>query len=228
MTIEEINALDSHPYQDQMRERVLKKREIPPTAPEGDYDYWEWLRTEVSESELEAEFLIFKQELLDAENERLRKEDFRNRINAIEDLSGSFHSIHNDIPNHAKFLKDLEDHHDHEYVESIISALESKDAELKTQKINEGKIQAKKKMGGSVRLICAELLDMVAANNIEKSLTGEQIDQMELDYSDILKALQNNRPAKAKDLIVAMDPDGTLVTMDDKAEYLAEFSKHGI
>ena len=86
-----------------------------------------------------------------------------------------------------------------------------------------------KKVGGSqVRLICDSLLDLVAGNNLEKSLTIAQIDQMETDYADILAALKNYRPDKAFALITAMTPDGTLVTQEDKDEYLAEFAAFGI
>ena len=51
---------------------------------------------------------------------------------------------------------------------------------------------------------------------------------MEATYSYVFKALQNFRPDKAKLLIDSLTPDGTLVTEDDKAEYLAEFDRHGI
>ena len=77
-------------------------------------------------------------------------------------------------------------------------------------------------------MICDSLLDLVAGNNLEKSLTIAQIDQMETDYADLLAALKNYRPDKAFALITAMTPDGTLVTQEDKDEYLAEFAAFGI
>lgn len=91
------------------------------------------------------------------------------------------------------------------------------------------KTRAAKKGGGSiVRQICTNILDLVAGNNLEKNLTIEQIDQMETDYADVLVALKNFRPDKAKALILALTPDGTFVTQEDKDEYLAEFAKFGL
>ena len=89
--------------------------------------------------------------------------------------------------------------------------------------------RAAKKGGGKVvRTICEEILDLIAGNNLEKSLTIEQIDQMEVDYAEIFQALKNFRPDKAKALLLTLTPDGTLFTSEDKDEYLAEFAKYGL
>lgn len=130
MTLEEINALDSHDYQDQMRERVLKSREEMPQTPEGDYDYLEWLRTHVSEGEMEAEFLVYQDELRAVENERLRVEDIKTRLDDLKDMRLAFHTCHPDKANPAVFFKELLEHHDHEYVEFTVAEMEAKDLEL--------------------------------------------------------------------------------------------------
>jgi hypothetical protein len=130
MTLEEIQALDSHAYQTQMRERVISKREIPPSGPDADQDYIEWLRSHVSEEEMEAEFLVFKQELLDAETERLKREELKERVGQVKDMREAFHVLHPDKPNMKLFLKELSEHPDTEYIEFSIEEIEVKYLEL--------------------------------------------------------------------------------------------------
>jgi len=146
MSLEEINDLDSHDYQNAMRERVLSKREEVPETPDGDYDYLEWIRTHVSEEEMEAEFLVFKDELRAVENERLRVDDLKNRLHDLKDMRLAFHTVHPDKPNPKLFFKKLLKHSDHEYVEDVVAELEAKDTELfETEKPKKEKKEKLKK-----------------------------------------------------------------------------------
>jgi hypothetical protein len=130
MTLEEIQALDSHAYQDQMRERVMAKMDPRPEVPEGDYDYWEWVRSSVTEAEMEAEFLLYKQELIDAENQRLKKVANQERIPELVQMREAFHTLHPDVPNPKVFFKELLEHPDVDYVAHVISEIEAKHLEL--------------------------------------------------------------------------------------------------
>ena len=88
-------------------------------------------------------------------------------------------------------------------------------------------LRQKKQNGARGRQATENVMDLVAANNLAKGLTIAQLDQMEAQYPDVLMALQNNRAIKAKTLIQNLTPDGTLVTQEDKNEYLAEFASLG-
>jgi hypothetical protein len=215
MTLEQINELVYTDIIGLLQSRLFIKNNIEPV----DTLYF-------SVEELEAELVIYKSELIATENERLRRVDLEDRFNSLSDMRQAFHSLHSE-PNPSLWLKNLL-LSDPDDAELKMAELEAKDSELNAVKIASDVINNKLKNGAMVRTICSNLLDLVAGNNLEKGLTIEQIDQMETDYSDIFKALQNLRPDKAKSLIVAMTPDGVLVTDDDKAEYLAEFLKYGV
>ena len=229
MTIEQINALILDDVKTVIQSRVFSQKDpIPEYDEENDGEYETWFDALFTTEELDAEFLVYKQELIDAETERLRKEDLSDRFEALDDMRSAFHNLHPDTPNPAVWLRDLIAQSDHADAESKLAALEAKDVELKAERDASTAIESKRSNGQLVRKICSEVLDLVAGNNLEKSLTVEQIDTMETTYSDIFKALQNLRPDKAQALISAMTPDGTLVTSEDKTEYLSEFAKYGL
>ena len=78
------------------------------------------------------------------------------------------------------------------------------------------------KMGKNIRLLCENILDLLAGFNIERALTKEQIDQMAVTFGNIQALLNVKRPISAKPLIEAIEPDGVLVThpLDDKLQDL--------
>jgi len=82
----------------------------------------------------------------------------------------------------------------------------------------------RKAAGFAARKICSEALDLIAGWNLSRGLTGAQIDQMVTDYSDVLLALQNNRPDTAKALVQAKVADGILVTQGMLDEIIVELT----
>jgi len=229
MTLEQINSLTLDDVKTVVQSRVFSTKDpLPQYDEETDGEYEVWFDAQFTQEELDAEFLVYKQELIDTETERLRKEDLQTRFDSLDDMRASFHTLHPDTSNPALWIRDLISQEDHADAESKLAALEAKDVELKAVRDAEVVSETKRANGQLVRKICSDVLDLVAGNNLEKSLTVEQIDSMETTYADIFKALQNLRPDKAMTLITAMSPDGTLVTEDDKAEYIAEFQKYGL
>lgn len=79
---------------------------------------------------------------------------------------------------------------------------------------------SRKEKGKLARVMCDEVLDIIAGHNMENALTSAQKDQMTLDFAQILKALSEKRPAVAHGMISAIVPDGTIVTADLKTELL--------
>jgi len=80
--------------------------------------------------------------------------------------------------------------------------------------------------GKAAREACEKCLDLVAGINLERSLTAEQITQMQTTFSSIQSALMTSRPSSAKSLISAIVPDEVIVTAEMKEillEILAEY-----
>lgn len=88
--------------------------------------------------EAEAEFLIYKQELLDEENARLaevaRMADINSRLDALTDSRAAHYSINPDVPNAAAWIRDNILKADAVTAEANLAALESADAEQKAQR----------------------------------------------------------------------------------------------
>jgi hypothetical protein len=98
----------------------------------------------------------------------------------------------------------------------IVELKQSKNSTL------EGRINA----GKAAREACEKCLDLVAGVNLERSLTAEQITQMQTTFSSIQSALMTSRPSSAKALISAIVPDEVIVTAEMKEillEILAEY-----
>jgi hypothetical protein len=74
--------------------------------------------------------------------------------------------------------------------------------------------------GQKAREACTNVLDLISGSNLGKSLTLEQITDMQAIFGTIEKALQSGRPTLAKGLISAVEPDGILVTEELKADCL--------
>lgn len=75
--------------------------------------------------------------------------------------------------------------------------------------------------GALARKVCQDCLDIIAGFNIDRTLTAEQITQMQQTFGTIETLLRANRPASAKPLITALVPDGVLVTEQMKETVLA-------
>jgi hypothetical protein len=80
---------------------------------------------------------------------------------------------------------------------SLKAAKASYDSALATKTTKE----SKRKIGEIVRRKCDDAYNHIIGHNLSAGLTIEQIDQLETDFAQILKAFINKRPDKAKALI---------------------------
>lgn len=80
----------------------------------------------------------------------------------------------------------------------------------------------KKMLGKKARIACQNCLDLIAGNNLNLNLTGEQITQQIQQFTPIQMALMNLRPTTAKHLINSIIPDGILITENLKESVLNE------
>lgn len=70
--------------------------------------------------------------------------------------------------------------------------------------------------GKKAREACQAVLDYIAGANLDKNLSIEQITQMQQTYANAETALRAGRPTLAKQLISSIDPDGIIVTSQEK------------
>lgn len=90
-------------------------------------------------------------------------------------------------------------------------------------KIKNDSIKRKKDLldaGAKARVACVSCLDLIAGFNLSRSLTAEQITQMQSTFSQIQMALMTSRPSTAKFLINAIEVDGILLTTQMKSDVL--------
>jgi len=161
MTIEQINGLKLDDYLESMQYRIWVKIDPKPED-----------MPEFTLPELEVEFLLFKSELIAAENERLRKQDLKDRFESLTDMRAAFHNLH-DEPNPGLWLKNLL-LRDPSSAEIDMAALEAKDIEIQNdpKKIKADYIQARNDEyaaeGVSRDLILEALWEAVVENRPDK------------------------------------------------------------
>lgn len=126
MTITEINDLLLADVQEILENRVISAN-YDIDNPEEVY--------EPTQEDLEAEFLVYKAELIAAETERLRVLDLNTRIEALDEANYAHQVMNPGIPNAALYRKNtILDNSDHAAAEANLVTLESKDTELKAAK----------------------------------------------------------------------------------------------
>jgi hypothetical protein len=169
-----------------------------------------------------------KEELRVVEQARLdevaRVEDIMNRFSAISDIRATLIEAGLSITNPAKELARIIDEDDQVGLTALESAAASFDQKQTAITLRE----SRRAQGKAAREICLEVLDIIGGHNIENGTTGAALDSMTTTYADLLAALQNNRPMKAKSLILAVVPDGTLVTQAMKDDVLAAYLAAGL
>lgn len=177
---------------------------------------------------LEQELSDYKAELVAAENARLaeiaRVKDIRDRFNAIKDIRGAINKANLSVTNPAIELERIVKEDD----QVMLGIIETKAAEFDAEVAKNEVRSQRKALGRQSRLISEEILDIVAGHSIQNNLNPAQKDQMEVDFASILQALKVNRPKKAKALILAVQPDGVLVTQEMKDEILEVYSNNGL
>jgi hypothetical protein len=95
--------------------------------------------------------------------------------------------------------------------------IEDKTAEMAAEALKQARIAR----GKEDRQKCENALDLIAGYNRERTLTIEQITQMQQTFAQAEALLRANRPDFAKQVIQAIQPDGTLITSEMKADVLA-------
>lgn len=126
MNLDKINALTLDDVKSIIQSRVFGQKDpLPQYDEETDGEYETWYNSQFTTEELDAEFLVYKQELLDDENERLRKKNLEDRFYGLQDYRRAYHKLHPDKPNPALWIRDLKEQSDHADAESKISALEA-------------------------------------------------------------------------------------------------------
>lgn len=83
-------------------------------------------------------------------------------------------------------------------------------------------------LGENDEKCCIEVLRYIGGANRDRTLTAEQISEMQTLFSTIEAYLRASRPDSAKALIVGLVPDEVLVTTVIKRDILAIFTKYGI
>ena len=76
-------------------------------------------------------------------------------------------------------------------------------------------------LGRQDRIKCEATLDLIAGYNRERSLTIEQITQMQSMFAQAESLLRANRPDFAAQVINAIEPDGVIITQEMKDDVLS-------
>ena len=128
MTITEINELTLEDVQE-----IIESRLYNPEDPT------------VSQKELDDEFIIYKTELLDAEYERIRIQDLKDRIEALDEANYAHAVLHPEIPNAAVYRrKQILENPNHIEAEANLLEIEAQDIELKAAKDSVAYIEKRK------------------------------------------------------------------------------------
>ena len=98
-------------------------------------------------------------------------------------------------------------------------------APMKTRLSKETLVKSLKESGKKDRIMCENVLNLIGGFNRTRTLTTEQITQMQTTFSTIQLLLQASRPSSAKALISAITPDEVLVTVEMKNLILEELAE---
>lgn len=83
-----------------------------------------------------------------------------------------------------------------------------------------------KARGAKARIACRNVLDMISGRNLNAQLNAEQVTYLAVTFSPLVQALTISRPSTAKALILAIEPDGTLITEQLKNDCLEELQDY--
>ncbi|MDH3324060.1 MAG: hypothetical protein OEL89_00315 [Candidatus Peregrinibacteria bacterium] len=226
MTLQEINKLLIENFWHQLTFRLLPDLisvEFIDNAYDGIIIDSEFAKPSLLE--YEAEFVILKQELIDAENARLAEIE---RVNAIKARFSEIESdIHNlkmgtqyyNEPNPAIILKDIIDSND----SASLDLMEAEYARLIPIKANKEAREIQKRPGKQRKLACEECLDIIRGGNLGK--TQAEIDGMKTMFADIYTRLVDGSPEFARVEIEAIPNDGIIDLL--KKDLLDELTEHG-
>lgn len=236
MTLEQINALTLNDSLAELFTRLLAGKEYSVETPEGveslGYVDFEIIGAgKPTLSELEAEFLIYKQELIDQENARLsevaRLKNLKDRLAAISDKRAAFYSLYKDIPNCELWLKKNILQASPEDAEQNLLALEAADASERLIRENKESRKQIKEKGRLAASACAGAMAII--NGYGQSLSESEETTLIAEHGSALQLLQLNKAWSFKAYIQAVDPSvDVVITEDIKRDILDELSEYGI
>jgi len=238
MTIAEINALTLDDVFVEILYRMVDFAPVPQGFPDYTVDdqqvdvYDQYvLHASVSKpakSAMEAEFLVYQQELLDAENARLtevaRVQDIKDRFEAISDIRGAISQASLTISNPLAELQRIIDEDD----QARLSLLETKGTEWDTAQSTKAAEDAEYAAYSSLVDTIHGCVKIIMKHNNNNTLTDAQLDQQATDNPSLFDALNKWRPGKFKTLVTALVPDGTLVQQALKDELLTFLTSRGV
>jgi len=239
MTLNEISNLTIESTLDVLLRRILDTSNLPDGAKVYMLDLDENIpfydRILVHQSlvkpplpNLQAELTQYKQELAAVEQERLdeiaRVQELTSRFNAIPDIRGAIQDLNAEIPNPALELKRIIGEND----TAKLVQLEASSSSFQQKLADKATLKEQSDMVDGLVEICLSCIKIVMKHNIANSLTKEQKDQQATTYADVFTAIRDWRPGKAKSLITALNPDGTLVTQALKDELLTFLTSKGL
>lgn len=147
-----------------------------------------------------------------------------NRLNALDEATIAIYCSNNNISNRSIEIQRIISEEDL----TAVVEMESMNASIVDQINNLAAREARKLAGRKAKLVCQEVLDLIAGFNIERALTVEQIATLKTTFATIKEYLNDSQPWSAKAEVEALTPDGTLVTQEMKDDILQEFSESGL
>ena len=226
MTLTEINALTIDDFYYQLSTRLIngiQPNEIQIIDKTFDGCIISSNYVKPTLAEYESEFLVLKQELIDAENARLaevaRREAMQLRIDKLVD----YHIISSNIGKHqanekVEYKRIID--------ENDIITLEELEAENAIHVIKKAKKESReiqKRLGNKRDQACKDCLAIIRGENLGKTKT--EIDAMKLAFSEIYTRLSDGSPELARLAIEAIPNDGVVDLL--KADLLDELLEHG-
>jgi len=180
-------------------------------------------------AEMNTQFGIYKQNLIDSENARLAEEarvkDIKDRLIAMPYVREAHLSLHPGMPNAYLWVKENILQADAALAEANLVVLENEhvtQAAISSAAIR--RIDMKKK-GERAKAACQSVMEYI--NGYGQSLTPTQEAQLITDHGSLLQLVEMNKAWSLKDAITAITPD-TIITNEVKQDLLDELSEHGI
>ena len=197
------------------------------TAPE-DYDTLELheLLTKPTLKEFEDELLVYKQELTDIENERLRIEALMERWNTLTRRDAgvpAFYRLIKFVANAQYYmLVMIKNKKQAVEAEALMTALELEDAKIVKENADRKKRDDLIAIGRKEKEQCENVNYLLAGYNTLRELTPQQATKLKSDFKSVKDKLDESNPKEAKTALESLTVDGTIITTEIKEALLKE------
>lgn len=120
--------------------------------------------SEATQEELDAEFILYKQELLEKEQSRLdeiaRVKDIKIRLDSLDNLRDTHYSLNPTISNMKIFVKDsIMNNKDKVEAETILSAFEAEDSRLQSLRAHDVAIENRKEKYPTIEELVVAIIE---------------------------------------------------------------------